>query len=100
MSTWSRESEEMVKQDKDHAAATRARDPILLLPIWRKTHRQSQSGAVVMDADTAWNRYYSLQQGNKPLAQHKKDFDDCVDTLVASGQQRQGDEPLAVRFIQ
>ncbi len=34
-STWIRESEEMTKQDVDFRAAGLAKDPVLLLPIWR-----------------------------------------------------------------
>jgi len=99
VSTWSRESEEMIKQDPDYEAAERARDPILLLPIWRKTHRQPMSGAVVINADTALSRYYNLTQSNKSLPMHKKDFDDAVDILVASGEQKPTDEKLAARFL-
>ena len=58
-------SNEMIKQHADYAAVDLDRDPILLLPIWRKTHRQPQSDAVVMDADTAWSR---------SLPAHKKEF--------------------------
>jgi len=89
----------MMKQNPDYQAAEQARDPILLLPIWRKTHRQPMSGAVVIDADTAWSRYYSLTQNSKNLPMHKKDFDDAVDTLVASGEQKPTDEKLAARFV-
>ena len=60
-STFSRESEEMVRQHTDFAAADRTKRPGLLIMICAKTHQQPQSGAVVLDADTATARYYSLQ---------------------------------------
>ena len=71
LSTWTQETSEMIKQDADYAAAESDRDPILLLPIRQKTHRQPQSGAFEMDADTAWSRLYTLVQGSGSLSAHK-----------------------------
>ena len=99
LATFSRESEEMVKQHSNFAAADRAKCPGLLMAIVAITHQQPQSGAKEVDADTALARYFELKQGNKSLAQHKKDFDDAVDMLVASGEQRPADDKLAIRFI-
>ena len=78
LATFSRESEEMVRQHTDFAAADAAKCPGLLIVIVAKTHQQPQSGAVAVDADTAQSRYYELRQGNKSLPQHKKDFDDAA----------------------
>ena len=99
LATFSRESEEMVRQHTDFDAADAVKCPGLLLAIVAKTHQQPQSGAVAVDADTALSRFYELRQGNKSLPQHKKDFDDAVDMLVASGETKPADEKLAIRFI-
>jgi len=92
LATFSRESEEMVRQHTDFAAADAAKCPGLLIAIVAKTHQQPQSGAIAVDADTALSRFYELRQGNKSLSQHKKDFDDAVDMLVASGEDKPSDE--------
>ena len=97
ISTWSRESAELVQEDADFAAAEAARCPVLLFPIWRKRDRQPQS-CVIIDADTQ-GRCSGLLQGNKTLVQRKKDFDDAVDTLVPSGLTRPGHAQLTPRFI-
>ena len=99
LATFSRESEEMIKQHVDYDAADQAKCPGLLIAIVAITHQQPQSGAKEVDADTALARYFELKQGNKSLPQHKKDFDDAVDMLVASGEARPADDKLAIRFI-
>ena len=99
LSTFSRESEEMVRQCPDFAAADADKCPGKLVAVCAKTHQQPQSGAKVVDADTANARYYGLTQGNTLLPQHKKNFDDAIDMLVAAGESRPSDEKLAARFI-
>ena len=99
LATFSRESEEMVKQYMDFQAAELAKCPGLLMAIVAKTHQQPQSGAAEVDADTALSRYFELRQGSKSLAQHKKDFDDIVDMVVAAGEAKPSEDKLAIRFI-
>ena len=97
--TWSRDSEELIMQDSDYAAAEAASCPVLLMPIWRRTHRQPLTGALVLDEDTGLERYYLLKQESRSLTQHKKDFDDAIDILAASGSGKPTDEQQAARFV-
>ena len=68
LATFSRESEEMIKQHMDFDAADQAKCPGLLIEIVAVTHQQPQSGAKEVDADTALSRYFELKQGTKSLS--------------------------------
>ena len=72
VSFFSAESLERVKQDPDYTAAEADKDPVLLMPIWRRTHTQAQSGNVVVDEDTATALYFGCVQSDIcTLANHK-----------------------------
>ena len=63
------------------------------------TQGQPQSGAVVMDADTAISRFYTLAQGSRSLPAHMKDFYDIIDTLEASRPTKPNNDLIAIRFL-
>jgi hypothetical protein len=100
LSYFSADSLERVKQDTDFRAAEVAKCPVLLMPIWRRTHNQAQSGSADMDEEAATRLYYACTQDDScSLTNHKKEFDSLVAGMVASGGTQPTPEKLAARFI-